>query len=158
MGEDITYSGTVAAAMEGVIQGIPSIAISQVLDDNLKAMNDLFDFKVAKTFIYEFVKKILTKGFPLDERKLININIPPTNKYNGYKITKAGYRVYGNDYKMYHDPKGEEFYWIGLHPLIWEVKDDILCDFEAIKSGFVSITPIKLDLTSYEDIKKLKDF
>ena len=73
------------------------------------------------------------------------------------KITKAGYREYGNDSHSHRNPRGEEFHWIGLHPLIWQ-SDDKSCDFEAINDNYVSITPIKLDMTSYDDIKKLKEW
>ncbi len=156
MGEDITYSGTVAGAMEAVLHDVPAIAISQVLDDKVKEIVDIWDYSLAKKSILDIVAKILEGEFPLGKRKLLNINIPPCtiDECRGIKITKAGYRNYGNDYRTYHDPKGNEFHWIGLHPLIWE-SDDKRCDFEAIKDNYVSITPIKLDLTSYDDIEKL---
>jgi len=160
MGEDITYSGTVAGAMEAVLQGVPAISISQVMDSKLKELGTLWDYQLAKKVIFDIVTKIFSNNFPLDKRKLLNINIPPCDisSYKGIKITKAGYRVFGNDCHRYHDPKGSEFHWIGLHPLIWESSDDKSCDFEAIKENYVSITPIKLDLTSYEDIDKLNDW
>ena len=159
MGEDITYSGTVAGAMEAVLQNVPAISISQVLDSNAKAQGDLWDYALAKKIIYDVVEKIFQDKFPLGKRKLLNINIPPCSisEYNGIKITKAGYRVFGNDCHRYHDPKGNEFHWIGLHPLLWE-SDDKTCDFEAVKDNFVSITPVKLDMTSYEDIENLNTF
>jgi len=157
MGEDITYSGTVAGAMESVLQGVPAIAISQVMDDKTKKIGSLWNFELASKIIQDIVKKIFNDSFPLGKRKLLNINIPPCEikDYNGIKITKAGYRVFGNDCHSYRDPKGSEFHWIGLHPLIWE-SDDKSCDFEAIKENYVSITPIKLDMTSYNDIEKIK--
>ncbi len=157
MGEDITYSGTVAGAMEAVLQGVPAISISQVLDNKIKEIVDIWDYSLAKKSILDIVQKIFEGEFPLGKRKLLNINIPPCSidECNGMRITKAGYRNYGNDYRTYHDPKGNEFHWIGLHPLIWE-SDDGLCDFEAVNENFVSITPIKLDLTSYDDIENLK--
>ena len=160
MGEDITYSGTVAGAMEAVLQGVPAIAISQVynnLNDNTNK-ND-WNFCLAKKTIFDIAKKILEDDFPLGERKLLNINIPQIelNECNGIKITKAGYREYGNDSHSHRNPRGEEFHWIGLHPLIWQ-SDDKSCDFEAINNNYVSITPIKLDMTSYDDIKKLKEW
>ena len=160
MGEDITYSGTVAGAMEAVLQGVPAISISQVLDSRAKDIGDLWDYELAKKTIFDIVLKIFDNNFPLGERKLLNINIPPCSikNCNGIKITKAGYRVFGNDCHRYHDPKGSEFHWIGLHPLLWEksIKED--CDFEAIKGDYVSITPIQLDLTSYKDIKNLEEW
>jgi len=158
MGEDITYSGTVAGAMEAVLQGVPAISISQVLDENAKMQGDLWDYSLAKKTILDIVTKIFEDDFPLGQRKLLNINIPPCSieQCNGINITKAGYRHYGNDCHRYKDPKGKEFHWIGIHPLIWEESKNKDCDFEAIKQNKVSITPITLDLTSYNDIKKLE--
>ncbi len=160
MGEDITYSGTAAAAMEAVLQGVPSIAISQVCKNKCYDIKNGWDFALAKKVIVDITKKILNKQFPLPKRRFLNINIPPISieECKGIKVTKAGYREYGNDTHRHHNPRGEEFYWIGLHPLIWEESLDKTCDFEAIKANFVSITPIMLDLTSYEDIDKLNNW
>lgn len=164
MGEDITYSGTVAGAIEGCLHGISSIAISQVLRD--KNLSQEFDFRLAKNVIRDLAERILTNSFPLTERKFLNVNIPSAQNSKGYKITQMGCRVYGNDALLHRNPRGEEYYWIGLHPLIWESRNmaesaldfDGMNDFDAIKEGFVSVTPIKLDLTSYEDIARLEDF
>ena len=160
MGEDITYSGTVAGAMEAVLQGVPAISISQVLDSRAKEIGDLWNYELAQQVIIDIVSKIFDDDFPLGERKLLNINIPPCGikECNGIKITKAGYRVFGNDCHRYHDPKGSEFHWIGLHPLLWEESIDKKCDFEAIKDNCVSITPVKLDLTSYDDMDMLNEW
>ncbi len=157
MGEDITYSGTVAGAIEAVLQGVPAIAISQVCKSKCHDIKNGWDFALAKKTIIDITKKILYDKFPLPKRRLLNINIPAisTKECKGIKITKAGYREYGNDTHRHYNPRGEEFYWIGLHPLIWQESPDKNCDFEAIKANFVSITPIMLDLTSYEDINKL---
>ncbi len=160
MGEDITYSGTAAGAMEAVLQGVPAIAISQVCKDRCQDIKNGFDFALAKKTIAEIAKKILDNEFPLDKRKFLNINIPPISieECEGIKITKAGFREYGNDTHRHYNPRGEEFYWIGLHPLIWQESPDKNCDFEAIKANYVSITPIMLDLTSYDDIEKLNNW
>ena len=160
MGEDITYSGTAAGAMEAVIHGIPAIAISQVCNDNCEDIKNGWDFALAKEVIIELVTKILTNNFPLDERKFLNVNIPPIKpqECNGIKITKAGYREYGNDTHRHLNPRGEEYYWIGLHPLIWKPSSNKDCDFEAIKANYVSITPIMLDMTSYNDIKSMENW
>ena len=160
MGEDITYSGTVAGAMEAVLQGVPAIAISQVFNNLNKANKAEWEYEVASKVSYDIVKKILDGDFPLDERKLLNINIPPCSleEYKGIKITNAGYREYGNDSKRYQSPRGEEVYWIGLHPLLWQPNSEKTCDFEAVADNYASITPIKLDMTSYDDIKKLKQW
>ena len=160
LGEDITYSGTAAAAMEAVLHKIPAIAISQVCKDNCSEVKNGWDFALAKETIVKLATKILEGEFPLEERKFLNVNIPqvkPEN-CNGIKITKAGYREYGNDTHRHLNPRGEEYYWIGLHPLIWRESEDKSCDFEAIKANYVSITPIMLDLTSYKDIDTLENW
>ena len=74
----------------------------------------------------------------------------------GYRVTKAGYRLYANDAQLHRNPRGEEYYWLGLHPLRWIPDEGQICDFEAIEAGYVSVTPIQLDLTSYEDIENLQ--
>lgn len=160
MGEDITYSGTAAGAMEAVLQGIPAIAISQVCKDKCQDIKNGWDFELAKKTIVELSKKILDNKFPLEERKFLNVNIPAIKacECKGMKITKAGYREYGNDTHKHLNPRGEEYYWIGLHPLSWKESVDKSCDFEAIKENFISISPIMLDLTSYSDIDKLKQW
>jgi len=160
MGEDITYSGTASAAMEAVLQGIPAIAISQVCKDKCHAIKNGWDFALAKKTIKDITKRILNHEFPLAERKFLNINIPQTSieECQGIKITKAGYREYGNDTHRHLNPRGEEYYWIGLHPLLWKKSSDSSCDFEAIKNNFVSVTPIHLDMTSYNDIHTLQEW
>lgn len=160
MGEDITYSGTAAAAMEAVLQGVPAIAISQVCNNRCEDIKNGWDFELAKKTISTLAKKILDGKFPIGERKLLNINIPPikADMCKGIKITKAGYRLYGNDTHRHLNPRGEEFYWIGLHPLIWEKSEHSDCDFEAVKANYVSITPVKLDMTSYSDIDILNNW
>jgi len=159
MGEDITYSGTVAGAMEGVLQGVPSIAISQVIGaQNRKNLN----FTVAQRVIKKVVEKFFEGDFPLEDRELLNINVPPKGDETKVAITYAGYRIYGNDTHIYHSPRGERLYWLGLHPLEWtkrEVGAEFKhrhSDFDAVDSGITSITPIKLDLTAYERIEKME--
>ncbi|RLA83144.1 MAG: 5'/3'-nucleotidase SurE [Epsilonproteobacteria bacterium] len=160
MGEDITYSGTVAGASEAVLQGVPAVSISQVFNDLNNANKNAWEYELAMKTIKDIAIKILNDDFPLGERKLLNINIPPCSieECKGIQITNAGYREYGNDSHRYVSPRGEEVYWIGLHPLIWTPNKTKSCDFEAVKDNFVSITPIQLDMTSYNDIDKLKEW
>jgi len=160
MGEDITYSGTASAAMEAVLHGIPAIAISQVCKNMCQDIQNDWNFELAKDTIVKLTKKILKGSFPLDERKFLNINIPPIKikECKGFKITNAGYREYGTCATKYLNPRKEEFYWIGIHPLNWRSKNNKSCDFEAIKENYVSISPIQLDMTSYKDIKILKNW
>jgi 5'-nucleotidase len=160
MGEDITYSGTVAGAMEAVLHGVPAIAISQVFNDLGSDVKDTWEYELACEAVINITQKIFAGTFPLSQRKLLNINVPQIKpgECQGYKITKAGYREYGNDSHRHYNPRGEEYFWIGLHPLSWQKDEKQLCDFEAIKANCISISPIKLDLTSYEDIENLESW
>ncbi len=157
MGEDITYSGTASGAMEAVLQGVPAISISQVCTDNCHDIDKL-EYKLATETIVEIVSKILDEKFPLPPRKFLNINIPPIEpkESKGYKITRVGRRVYDNHAELHLNPRGKEFYWIGLPRLESYPSDGgVVTDFEAIEQNFISITPIHLDMTSYDDIDLL---
>ena len=156
MGEDITYSGTAAGAMEGVLHSIPSIAISQVMDFT----NPDGDFSLAQETIKKLVLKIKNGSFPLPEREFLNVNIPPDVKKTSMKVTYAGYRFYANDSHVHRNPRGEEHYWLGLHPLNFSprVGNEGLSDYEAIRDGYISITPIMLDLSAYKSMKKLESW
>jgi len=156
MGEDITYSGTAAAAMEGVLQGVPSIAISQVMDFT----QPVGDFALAKMAIRALVEKIFAGEFPLKEREFLNVNIPWDVKELNFCPTYAGYRFYANDAHLHRNPRGLEYYWLGLHPLEYKARPNRegYCDFEAIENGMVSVSPIKLDLTAYKSMKTLREW
>jgi len=159
MGEDITYSGTASACMEAVLQGVPAIAVSQVCKKHCKNI-DIIGYELAKDSIYRVVKNIFENQFPLPERKFLNINIPPISKdkCKGIKITRAGNRIYANNAEVHYNPRGVEYYWIGLPNLEWKETTGHITDFEAVSQNFVSITPIHLDMTSYEDIKRLEEW
>ena len=154
MGEDITYSGTAGGAMEGALHGIPSIAFSQVLKSFDNPPTEV-NWENAKQIAREITKKVLDGKITIPHRHILNVNIPNTAKIKGIKATKLGYRLYGNDAHKHKNPRGEEFYWIGLHPLAFKEEEN--SDFNAIKNGYVSITPIKLDMTSYESLEKLEN-
>lgn len=157
MGEDITYSGTAAGAMEGVLHDVPSIAISQVMDFT----NPEGDFTLAKKSIKELVLKIKEGNFPLPHREFLNVNIPSDVEDAKMVVTYAGYRCYGNDAHLHRNPRGEEHYWLGLHPLEFkkrEGKEDMMSDYEAIEAGHISLTPIMLDLSAYKSINSLKEW
>lgn len=160
MGEDITYSGTASAAMEGVIHGVPSIAFSQVMTKTEGGIYD-YDLALAKIVVRDLAAKVLDGGFPLAERKFLNVNIPnigdPEN-CKGYKVTKAGYRLYGNDAHRHLNPRGDEYFWLGLHPLQWTPDIARMCDFDAIEDGYVSITPVMLDMTCHDSLEKLREW
>ena len=156
MGEDITYSGTASAAMEAVLQGIPAIAISQVYAEHGKSI-DTFGYGLAQESIVTLVKKIFEGTFPLPERKFLNVNIPPipSVECKGFKVTRAGNRLYAHNAEVHYNPRGKEYYWIGLPELGWMDTKGHTTDFEAVNDGYVSLTPVTLDMTSYEDIKTL---
>lgn len=153
MGEDITYSGTCAAAMEGVLHDVPSIAISQVVD----FANPSGDFSLAQKAIRTLVEKIFEEGFPLPPRHFLNVNIPLKASLLQFAITYAGYRYYANDAHLHRNPRGMEYYWLGLHPLEYTARPNksLPCDFDAIADGCVSLTPIQLDMSAYGAMEHL---
>ena len=154
MGEDITYSGTCAGAMEAVLHDIPAIAISQVMDFS----NPAGDFTLAKKVIKELVLKIKDGSFPLPPREFLNVNIPSDVDEAKMVVTYAGYRVYANDAHLHRNPRGEEHYWLGLHPLNFSARagNSGISDYEAIEAGNVSISPIQLDMSAYKSISALE--
>jgi 5'-nucleotidase len=156
MGEDITYSGTAAGAMEAVLHDVPAIAISQVMDFT----NPEGDFSLACKTIKELVTKIKEGTFPLPHREFLNVNIPPELSEAPMKVTYAGYRCYANDAHLHRNPRGEEHYWLGLHPLEFKARDVAheMSDYEAIEAGFISLTPIQLDLSAYNSLQALEEW
>ncbi len=157
MGEDITYSGTASAAMEAVLQGIHGIAISQVYAEAGKSI-DTFGYKLAQQTIFEIVEKVFKGEFPLPPRKFLNINIPPIapDECKGLKVTRAGNRLYAHNAELHINPRGKEYYWIGLPELGWMDTPGHTTDFEAINDGYVSITPVELDMTAHNEIASLQ--
>jgi len=157
MGEDITYSGTASAAMEAVLQGVPAIAVSQDFSDDMHERSG-WDYALATQTVVNLVKKIQSGKFPLSARKFLNINVPalPPHASKGIKITKTGNRIYTNDADAHINPRGQEYFWIGLVNHEWLPTQGQISDVEAVKSGFVSITPIHLDMTAHTDIATLE--
>jgi 5'-nucleotidase len=162
LGDDITYSGTVAAAIEGTLLGIPSIAVSLVsagYDSEGEAVKVTSTYKKNKglqesaRFIQHLASIVLEKGLPPDT--LLNVNIPDIPKVKGVRLTKQGKRVYDNSIQEIIDPRGEIHYWIGSGIPLWHPGEDT--DFEAIQKGFISVTPIHLDLTNYNALRYMKD-
>lgn len=147
MGDDITYSGTVMAAIEARILGIPSFAISLVASEN-------YLFQESANFGLMLSKAMLTRGLPDDT--LLNVNLPnlPLSVMKGVRITRQGKRIYGDVVTEIVDPRGKRHFWIGGNRLSWEKGEDT--DFEAIHEGMISITPLHVDLTNYSAIEKLK--
>ncbi|MCK4738829.1 MAG: 5'/3'-nucleotidase SurE [Deltaproteobacteria bacterium] len=145
LGEDVSYSGTVSAAMEGTLLGIPSIAIS------LEGKRG-FDFAPSAKFAAKVASTVLKKNLPKDT--LLNINIPHQKKIKGVRLTSQGKRIYGDVVIEKEDPRGKKYYWIGGDMLRWEGGEDT--DFAAITKGYISITPIHLDMTNYSAISELQ--
>ena len=145
MGEDVLYSGTVAAAMEGLALGIPSIAISFAGGD-LRA--DLTHLREQVKILTPLLKHVTSlPNFPRDT--LLNINLPPvpSDQVKGVKLTRLGRRVYSNSLKPMEDPWGRKIYWIGGGSVSWSGPED--SDFQAVRDGYVSVTPLHLDLTHH---------
>ncbi|MBI5188598.1 MAG: 5'/3'-nucleotidase SurE [Nitrospirae bacterium] len=151
LGDDITYSGTVSAAIESTMMGISSFAISLVVETQ-RAMPLHLD--TASGVAIEIGRYILEKSLPYDT--LLNVNVPNVhrNSIMGIKFTRQGKRIYDNSIQETFDPKGEKHYWIGGGKPYWEHGEDT--DIQAIQEGSISITPIHLDLTNYEALKLLK--
>jgi 5'-nucleotidase len=138
MGEDVFYSGTVAAAIEGTIQGAPSIAASLVTRENT-------DFADPARFVARLTREVMTRGLP--RRRLLNVNIPhrPWGEVRGIAITRLGSRVYRDTLIKKVDPRGRDYYWIGGEDPVWETQAGT--DFHAVSEGWISVTPMRLDLT-----------
>lgn len=148
MGEDVLYSGTVAAAMEGLSLGIPGIAISL-------AGGDLSLLDTHRPWLERLVRRIvLVREFPRET--LLNVNLPavPGDAINGIRVTSLGKRVYSESIVKTRDPWGRPVYWIGGGHPSWSGRED--SDFRAVEEGYISVTPLHIDLTNYallEDVR-----
>lgn len=143
MGEDVLYSGTVAAAMEGLALGIPSIAISFAGGD-LRADVSRLEEQIS---VLVPLLRHLTSLTPFPPDTLLNINLPPVPpaELRGVRLTRLGRRVYSNSIQPMHDPWGRSIYWIGGGEISWQGPSD--SDFQAISERWISVTPLHLDLT-----------
>ena len=145
MGEDVLYSGTVAAAMEGLSLGIPSIAVSFAWGD-LRA--DTKRLAEQTELLASLLRHLLSlPAFPRDT--LLNVNLPPLppDQVKGVRLTRLGRRAYSGSITPMQDPWGRQIYWIGGGSAEWRGEAD--SDFQAIRDGYVSVTPLHLDLTHY---------
>ena len=147
MGDDVSYSGTVAAAMEGTILDIPSIAVSNV---NWDARH----FEPAAKFVRKLARFVLKNGLP--KYTFLNVNVPDKRQAaTKHKITRLGKRVYSDVVIEKIDPRGRNYYWIGEQTPIWEKKADDT-DFAATQKGYISITPLHLDMTDYKALEEIE--
>ncbi|MEO5569189.1 MAG: 5'/3'-nucleotidase SurE [Gemmatimonadaceae bacterium] len=145
MGEDVLYSGTVAAAMEGLSLGVPAIAVSFAGGDLRADVTRLREQVATLTKVLSHVVNL--PAFPANT--LLNINLPPLpgDQIKGIRLTRLGRRVYSQSVTPLKDPWGRQIYWIGGGDISWTGEPD--SDFRAIDEGFVSITPLHLDLTHF---------
>jgi 5'-nucleotidase len=147
LGDDVLYSGTVAAAMEATILGIPAIAVSHAGKDH----DQLGDWKDVLT---ELLKQLMTRGdFP--QETLLNVNLPPVRPHEvaGVRVTTLGRRAYVGSLTRASDPNGREYFWIGGGESKWWGGPE--SDFRAIHEKCVSVTPLHLDLTNYKLLEDL---
>ena len=150
LGHDVTYSGTVTAAMEAVISGIPGIAFS------LDSQNGEPAFETAAQIVTQVIRTVLAHEMP--SGLLLNVNIPdrPLADINGMRITRQGQRVYRDKLLKRDDPRGTPYYWIGGDEPTGVVEDGT--DFGALADDYVSITPLHLDLTAYRAAQTLTNW
>ncbi len=145
LGDDITYSGTVAAAMEATLMAVPAFAVS-LESPSFKAA----DFQPAAEFARYLARQIVDHGLPTDT--LLNVNVPAGN-IHGVQLTRQGKRKYTEAVEEKTDPRGKKYYWIGGGELgFHDVKGT---DFHAIVNHCISVTPLHLDLTNYRSFDEL---
>lgn len=149
MGEDVYYSGTVAAALEGVLQGVPAIAASLVTRQPT-------DFADPAASVGRLLRQVLERGVP--PRMLLNVNFPhrPAAELRGVQLTRLGTRVYHDTLVKKVDPRGKDYYWIGGEDPLWEPEAGT--DFHAVHHGVVSVTPMKLDRTDGDAIARMEEW
>lgn len=145
LGDDVSYSGTVAAALEGTMQTIPSVAVSMVKRDA--------DFQHGARIASQIATKVLAHGLP--ENTLLNVNIPEGQTIKGLQVTRQGRSLWRDSILETTDPWGNTMYWIGGGLPITESATDT--DIHAVANGYVSVTPIHLDKTNHEGVIFLKE-
>lgn len=148
LGDDATYSGTVAGAMESTILGVPGLAFS--LDANRS-----HDFTESAKVARELTEKALNKGLP--PGTLLNINVPK-GVPKGFRITKQGFKNARPVISEHIDPRGKPYYWIGEVRDGFHLDEEGGTDFEAVDEGFVSVTPMRSDLTNYAAMEMLQSW
>ena len=151
IGHDVTYSGTVTAAMEAVIWGLPGLAVSLDSPDNHLGV---LDYGSAAEYARRIAELIIKKQIP--KEVVLNLNVPalPLAEIKGLQVTRQGLRVYHDELLTRIDPRGIPYYWIGGDPP--SGVPDQGTDFGAIKSGYASLTPLNLDLTATDSIELIK--
>ena len=150
LGADVTYSGTVAGAMEGAVNGIPAISVS------LGTFEPDADFDAAARIAAGIAANVLEFGLP--EGTFLNVNVPylPLEEIKGVQVTRLGRRIYRDKLVRRDDPRGQPYYWIGGDRPSGVPEDGT--DIGALENGYVSITPLRMDMTDYGFMEKLKDW
>lgn len=149
LGNDIFYSGTVSAAVEGLIFGIPSIAVSLT---GRKAGPESFLY--AARLIDQLIPGLLSSDFP--KSTLLNINVPvAVNQIKGIRVTRLGNRRYSNIFDKRVDPRGMFYYWMAGE-LVDDITENDDCDTTAVRNGYISITPVHFKLTDFEVMADLE--
>ncbi len=150
LGDDVLYSGTVAGAMEATILGIPAVAVSYAGGDA-----EAIDAWIPT--VRSLLRRIVGReSFP--DETLLNINLPPIDPETcrGVKVTRLGRRAYEGSLTRAQDPSGREYFWIGGGERTWWGGED--SDFRAIESGWISVTPLHLDLTNFELMNEIRSW
>ena len=154
LGDDVTYSGTVSAAIEGALAGVRSIALSQVYSK--EGVGDAVSFAAAEEWGGKMLKPLIDA--PFAPRTLVNVNFPPlaAGEVKGIRVVRQGFHDYARGSVVEGtDPRGYRYFWFGLHGIEHTPGHD--SDLEAIADGFVSVTPLHLDLTHGPSIAMLKE-
>lgn len=153
VGHDVTYSGTVTAAMEAMIDGLPAMAVSLDSPENHKGR---LDFTTAGSVARRVAEQVIAQGLP--KGVLLNVNIPylKESELKGFMVTRQGLRLYRDELDRRFDPRGRPYFWIGGQPPTGV--DEPGTDFGALRAGYVSITPLQLDLTARDAMGLLEQW
>jgi 5'-nucleotidase len=148
LGDDVTYSGTVSGAFEGALLGVPSIAVSlQYVGEQV------FDFSEAARAAHVVAQSVLSKSLP--SRTFLNINVPK-GAVKGFRVTAQAKRNHVTKVTERTDPRGQKYFWIEEGQNDWEPHDR--SDYQAVRDGYVSVTPLQPDLTAYSVIDTIEEF
>ena len=156
LGQDVYYSGTVSAAREACILGLPSIAVSLAIDFG-SPVNDLkLHYITAAKLAARLVRQIKTKKLDLPKHTLLNLNVPdrPIGKIKGIRLSRQGFRFYSGSILQRKDHRGKDYYWVGGQYKGFRREDGTDCT--AIEDGYASLTPLKLDSTDLQFLSDLE--
>jgi 5'-nucleotidase len=144
LGDDVNYSGTVAGALEASMYGLPGVAVSLV-------QRVEFDFSFAARFAAELAECVLREGLP--QGTILNVNLPP-GPVRGLRVTRQGNKIIRPTVIEGTDPRQRKYYWLGEEAMTWREEKE--SDYEALRHGLVSITPLRTDMTDYRALNEIK--